>query len=86
MLFMTQDARPVLRCGICDVPILRSELAMICFPLGIEAGHLHRVSLSHTGECQHKAMQYLENDLGPAQSMAFAEYVAKLLEDFRAQL
>ena len=77
MLFMTQDARPVLHCGICNSPILQPEAAVISYPFGIKSGHLHRVSLSHQGECHRKAEEFLENDQGKAMSMSFSEYAGK---------
>lgn len=79
MLLMTQDAQPVLHCGICDTPILQPDLAMIAYPAGIRHGHLHRVTLSHGGECQRKAMEYLDGDQGKAEAMSFPLYAARLL-------
>lgn len=79
MLLMTEGAQPVLHCGICDTPILRPELAMIAYPAGIKRGYLHRVTLSHEGECQRKALEYLDGDQGKAESMSFPSYSAKLL-------
>lgn len=46
MLLMTEDAQPVLHCGICDPHILHPDLAMIAYLAGIRHGHLHRVTLS----------------------------------------
>lgn len=79
MLLMTEDAQPVLHCGICDTPILHPDLAMIAYPAGIQRGHLHRVTLSHEGECQRKALEYLDGTLGKAESMSFPLYAARLL-------
>lgn len=79
MLLMTEDAQPVLHCGICDTPILQPELAMVAYPAGIKHGHLHRVTLSHEGECQRKALEYLDNGIGKAESMSFPLYAARLL-------
>lgn len=79
MLLMTEDAQPVLHCGICDTPILQPDLAMVAYPAGIRHGHLHRVTLSHGGECQRKALEYLHGDQGNAQSMTFPLYAARLL-------
>lgn len=79
MLLMTEDAQPVLHCGICDTPILHPDLAMIAYPAGIQRGHLHRVTLSHEGECQRKALEYLDGTLGKAESMRFPLYAARLL-------
>ncbi len=52
---------------------------MVAYPAGIRNGHLHRVTLSHDGECQRKAMEYLDGDQGKAQSMNFPLYAARLL-------
>ncbi|MCX7042040.1 MAG: hypothetical protein NT117_05035 [Gammaproteobacteria bacterium] len=79
MLLMTEDAQPVLHCGICDTPILHPDLAMVAYPAGIRHGHLHRVTLSHEGECQRKALEYLDGDHGKAESMTFPLYAARLL-------
>lgn len=79
MLLMTEDAQPVLHCGICDTPILNPDQAMIAYPAGIHRGHLHRVTLSHDGECQRKALEYLDGDQGRAESMSFPLYAARLL-------
>lgn len=79
MLFMTQDSQPMLCCGICDFPILQPETAFIAFPFGIQHGHLHRVTISHDGECQRKALEFLDNDQGEAESMTFPLYAARLL-------
>jgi len=79
MLLMTEDAQPVLHCGICDTPIVQPELAMVAYPAGIKRGHLHRVTLSHEGECQRKALEYLDHGIGKAESMSFPLYAARLL-------
>lgn len=79
MLLMTEDSQPVLHCGICDTPILHPDLAMIAYPAGIKRGHLSRVTLSHEGECQRKALEYLDGAQGRAESMSFPLYAARLL-------
>ena len=78
MLFMTYDAQPVLRCAICEKPILLAEEAAIAYPRGIEPGEMHRISLAHKGACLKKAVVQLTNPHGPGLTMELTEYGDRL--------
>jgi len=78
MLFMTYDDQPVLRCAVCEKPIMLSAEAAVAYPRGIEPGEMHRVSLAHKGACLKKAVAQLANPHGHGLTMELLEYGDRL--------
>lgn len=78
MLFMTGGDQPVLRCAICDKPILAAASAVVVYPRGIRPGETHRVCLAHPGSCQTQAQSNLENEDGLGLVMTLLAYGDRL--------
>ena len=77
MLFMTYDAQPVVRCGICEKPIFTAN-AIVVYPRGIEPGQLAYVVLAHHGSCMKQACAKVANAHGPGMCMELTEYGDRL--------
>jgi len=87
MLYMINEAgrtRPVLRCGICDKPILSASLAGVLFPRAIEEGQWVRVLLAHKVGCLDEAQGQLVNDAGLPHFMELTEYLGHYMAGVHA--
>ena len=77
-VFMTYEARPVLRCAVCEKPILIAREAVVVYPRGIEPGEMRPVRLTHKGDCQQLAQTDVANPHGRGLVMELTEYGARL--------
>ena len=70
---------PVLRCAICEKPIMLAADAAMVYPRGIEPGELKAVILVHQGSnCLKRAQANQSNELGNGLVMDATAYGDRL--------
>jgi hypothetical protein len=78
LLYITNDSRPVLRCAICEHPIMLAREASVVYPRGLSPGSVHPVTITHSDYCRALAQEGMDSGAGPGLTMSLIEYGDRL--------